>query len=269
MNILKPVAVFSENAQLDSKPGTYAQAATVGVFNFADISSLQDYLKVKFGNQPSVPHIKQNTMMYVLIQVLNGLLWMVENSLTPCSLSSGDILVVTSSSTSDQRLLLNPFRIKDTDKKSSMEECINRLYADFVKLSLSVIGADLTDRVDLCKVLRSAGYADHSMALSHALSLAADRKVHSAKRNTLTAAQQILEISLWGPSLDQLNAMLNADDPLVACHVWLALQRCTILSSHAVQGCSAAASWENTAYLNFLSTSTPETLLQVAQQITT
>ena len=271
MNILKPVAVFSENSyQLDSKPGTYGQAATVGVFNFADITNLQDYLKQKFDSQPSVPHVKQNTIMYALIQVLNGLLWMADHNISPRTLTAGDILVVTSNSTSDQRLLLNPFRIKDAEKKTSTSDCLNRLYADFVKLALSITGAEMTDRKELSKVLRSSGYADHSVALSHALCLIVnDRKTDSAKANNLLAAQQILEISLWGPSVDQLKAMLSANDPLVSCHVWLALQRCTILSSHAVQGCSAASSWENTAYLNFLSKCTPETLLQVAQKMTT
>ena len=203
--------------------------------------------------------------MYALIQVLNGLLWMADHNISPRTLTAGDVLVVTSNSTSDQRLLLNPFRIKE----ASTLDCLNRLYADFVKLALSVTGAEMTDRRDLSKVLRSAGYADHSVALSHALCLIVnDRKSDSAKANPLLAAQQILEISLWGPSADQLTAMLSTNDPVVACHVWLALQRCTILSSHAVQGCSAASSWENTTYLNFLSKCTPETLLQVAQKIT-
>ena len=268
MNILKPVAVFSENSQLDSKPGTYAQAATVGVFNFSDITNLQDYLKNKFSSQPTVPHVKQNTVMYVLIQVLNGLLWMAERNISPRSLLASDILVVTSTSTSDQRALLNPFRIKDAEKKTSSLDGRNRLYSDFVKLALNVTGVEMSSQGELSKALRSAGYADHSASLSQALCLVVNDKTKDrAKLNTLLTAQQILEISLWGPSVDQQKAMLASSDPLVACHVWLALQRCTILSSHAVQGCSAASSWENTAYLHFLSKCTPETLLQVAQKI--
>ncbi len=267
MNILKPVAVFSENTDSDPKgTSTYGQA-TVGVFNFANISSLQEYLSKKLRSQPSVPHVKQTTIIYLLIQVLNGLVWMAENGMTPRSLTSSDVLVVTSNKTSDQRLLLNPFRTKDPDKKSSVSEYQSRFYADFVKLAFSVIGIEMSGRVDMAKALRSAGYTDHSVALSYALCLNEGTRTDGQNANPLIAAKQILEVSLWGPSGDQRKVMLGACDPSVACHVWLALQRCTILSSHAVQGCSAAASWENTAYLNFLSHCTPDVLRHIASKI--
>ncbi len=273
MNILKPVAVFSENAPMEtdasSKAASNYSSATVGVFNFSNIASLQDYLSKKFrSSQPSVPQVKQNTIMYLLIQVLNGLTWMAENGITPRSLASSDVLVVTSNKTSDQRLLLNPFRTKETDKKLSGQEAAHRFYHDFVKLALSVINVEMIDRMDLAKGLRSAGYADHSVALSHALCLTDDKMMENLQENNLlVAAKQIMEVCLWGPSPDQGSAMLTGSDPLVACHVWLALQRCTILSSHAVQGCSAAASWENTAYLHFLSNCTPEALLRIVRMI--
>ena len=230
--------------------------ATVAMIRCSAICCLEDYMAGIHHLYEKDPIPYERNVCYILVQLLNGLLYLHTKGFPLPSITTKDVLVVTPCGGDEKTIVLNPFnnQLKITPpravKKQNGTEEVEGIIAELLQIIPDPeqdISAQIGGQTSFSRGLQKVAHA-----------------LRTLDQHPLTIARNIAEFLLWGPQEEEIKTLSLAEDREQAFSVWLELERCKMLNQFAkmpVSHCSV----EERNHIKFLCRTTGYTLFDTTK----
>ncbi len=223
------------------------------VLHYTSVCSLQNYIAANSQLQHIDPLQYERTVVYIMCQLLHGLVYLHGQGCGTEGLDWADILVVTSGGYDEQYIVVNPHTLKQTLTTTTPQQTAKCLLHVLFKLlnvsisrSASVSTATIPPKSQYSKGLQKLGSV-----------LGAD------SFEMFVTCKDMVEMLLWGPGEETCRSLCEADDPYEAFASWQAVEMCRIVARYATD--PIQPSLQQAGLMRFLVSANETTLLNTAK----
>lgn len=247
INVLTGVEVSASHQleQLSPKPHSY-----VAMLHYTTVCSLQEYMSSHAGLQDIDNVQYERTVVYMMCQILHGLVYLHSQGCGTEGLHWADLLVVTSGGYDEPYIVLNPHTLKQALTTTTPQQTANCL----VDTLLQLLNINTTRSATTAAIPPKTHYSKGLQKLGSIL----DKESFEM----FVKCKDVCEMLLWGPGEETCRALCEADDPYEAFASWQAVEMCRIVAHYATD--PIQPSLQQACLMRFLVSANETTLYNTA-----
>jgi len=259
VNVINPVCMFRDRISADyfpEPPGSSSQVYTlfgveqthIAVLSYTAVQGLPGYIQHEYKKHKDAgPEEFERVSCYIMVHILNGVLYLHEKDHQLSVLRSNDILMVTGKTGETYPALNLPHQTKHPDGQES------QLFDSIIVIMFLVLKVAWRKEEDPYTAIPEK--SQYSRAFRKLVSMLHQKQF---TLQSLITARNILECMLWGPSEEEVRTLTRAQDPEHAFSMWLEVSRCRLVNQYAVS--CAGVSLEQASVMRFLCSMTGSAL---------
>lgn len=264
INVVSPVATFQDlvaadyfGEQSSSSPSRYkvygSQTTSVLVTNYTSVTSLEDYLAILNSAYESDPPTYDRSVCYIMLQVLNGLIYVHDKGCPIRSLGTRDILVVSSNGYEEKYIVINPHC------RQRPELSLQSVGKELTKILLKLLHVEVpTFRMKQDLSARIPTRSTYSRSFQRMVQILEGKDI-----SDIILARNLMDFMLWGPTDEDIKLIGCSENRKQGFEVWLTMEQCRAVSRYAIEGLEPLL--EEANLMRFLCSATGAMLFEITK----